>query len=103
MIGTILKSRYRIIQQLGEGGFGETYIAEDLDLLSSRCVVKRLKPDVIDPDIIRLFNDEAKILLNLGKNHDQIPTLQGYFQINNEFYLVQDLIIGQVINLARRV
>ncbi|HEY9705911.1 MAG TPA: serine/threonine-protein kinase [Allocoleopsis sp.] len=95
MIGTILRSRYKIIQSLGGGGFGDTYIAEDGDLLSSRCVIKRLKPDVIDPDIIRLFNQEAQILLNLGKNHDQIPALQGYFQENNDFYLIQDLIIGQ--------
>lgn len=98
MIGTILKSRYKIIQQLGSGGFGETFIAEDLDLPSDpkpRCVVKRLQPAVIEPEVSRLFEQEAKILYNLGENHPQIPNLRAYFQEQNQFYLIQDLIIGQ--------
>jgi serine/threonine protein kinase len=97
MIGTTLKSRYKIIELLGSGGFGETYIAEDLDIPTDpkpRCVVKRLQPDVIDPTVIRLFEQEAQLLYNLGKNHEQIPSLNAYFLENNEFYLVQDLIIG---------
>jgi eukaryotic-like serine/threonine-protein kinase len=98
MIGTILKSRYKIIQQLGQGGFGETFIAEDLDIPSDpkpRCVVKRLQLAVIEPEISRLFDQEAKILYNLGENHPQIPNLRAYFQEQNQFYLIQDLIIGQ--------
>lgn len=97
MINTILKSRYKIIQKLGEGGFGETYIAEDLHMPSHpkpRCVVKRLQPAVIEPEISRLFEQEAQILYNLGKNHDQIPNLNAYFQEGSQFYLVQDLVIG---------
>ena len=104
MINTILKSRYKIIQKLGEGGFGETYIAEDLDIPSHpkpRCVVKRLQPAVIEPEISRLFEQEAQILYNLGKNHDQIPNLNAYFQENNQFYLIQDLVIGN--DLSREI
>ena len=98
MIGTILKSRYKIIQQLGSGGFGETFIAEDLGIdfdPKPRCVVKRLQPAVIEPEVSRLFEQEAKILYNLGENHPQIPNLRAYFQEQNQFYLIQDLIIGQ--------
>jgi hypothetical protein len=35
MIGKILRQRYQIIEQLGQGGFGETYLAEDLDIPAS--------------------------------------------------------------------
>jgi eukaryotic-like serine/threonine-protein kinase len=97
MIGNILRSRYKIIEPLGNGGFGQTYIAEDLDLPSNpkpRCVVKMLQPSIIDPDVIRLFTQEATIIYNLGENHHQIPNLKAYFQENNRFYLIQDLIIG---------
>jgi serine/threonine protein kinase len=49
MIAKILNGRYHIIRQLGRGEFGETYLAEDQWLDGDhRCVVKRLKPDVIN-------------------------------------------------------
>ncbi|MDB9436214.1 WG repeat-containing protein [Dolichospermum lemmermannii CS-548] len=97
MIGNILRQRYRIIKKLGAGGFGETYLAEDLDIPVSPkpvCVVKKLHPTMIDPEIIRLFEQEAQILYKLGQNHDQIPKLSGYFQQDQEFYLIQEFIDG---------
>jgi serine/threonine protein kinase len=97
MIGTTLRQRYQIIQNLRSGGFGETYVAEDLDIPVSpkpKCVVKRLKPKTIDPDMQRLFKKEAEILYKLGQNHPQIPKLYAYFEENQEFYLVQELIDG---------
>jgi serine/threonine-protein kinase len=97
MIGNILRQRYRIIKKLGAGGFGETYLAEDLDIPVSPkpiCVVKKLHPTIIDPEIIRLFEQEAQILYKLGQNHDQIPKLSGYFQEDKDFYLIQEFIDG---------
>ena len=97
MIGNILRQRYRIIKELGKGGCGETYLAEDLDIPVTPkpvCGVKRLHPTIIDPEIIRLFEQEAQILYQLGQNHDQIPKLSGYFQEDQEFYLVQEFIDG---------
>ncbi|MTJ09440.1 MULTISPECIES: tetratricopeptide repeat protein [unclassified Anabaena] len=97
MIGNILRQRYRIIKQLGAGGFGETFLAEDLDIPVTPkpiCVVKKLHPTIIDPEIIRLFEQEAQILYQLGQNHDQIPKLSGYFQEDQDFYLIQEFIDG---------
>ena len=105
MIGRILRQRYRIIKKLGAGGFGETYLAEDLDIPVTpkpKCVVKWLKPKVIAPDIpqipleeiVRLFEKEGKTLYELGQNHDQIPKLYAYFEQNRKLYLVQEFIDG---------
>jgi serine/threonine-protein kinase len=77
---TTLLSRYKIIKELGEGGFGDTHLAEDTALPGNPyCVVKHLKrnPDPAASAIIqRLFEEEAKDLHNLGKhdlNREIIP------------------------------
>ncbi|MDD1428760.1 serine/threonine protein kinase [Dolichospermum sp. ST_sed9] len=49
---------------------------------------------MIDPEIIRLFEQEAQILYQLGQNYDQIPKLSGYFQEDQDFYLIQEFIDG---------
>ncbi|MDX2097151.1 MAG: serine/threonine-protein kinase, partial [Leptolyngbyaceae cyanobacterium bins.59] len=99
MTSELLNNRYRILQALGSGGFGETFLAEDTHLPSGRpCVVKQLKPIAQNPEINRLvqerFHREAAILEELGMEIDQIPQLLAYFQEENRFYLVQEWIAG---------
>jgi len=96
MLGTLLAERYKIITILGAGGFGQTYLAEDMQQ-SRRCVVKQFQPALSDNQFLdvarRLFHTEAETLRRLGK-HDQIPELYDFFEDNEEFYLVQEYIAG---------
>lgn len=94
-----LGGRYKIISQLGAGGFGQTFLAEDLHLPGHpRCVVKHLKPQTKEDSTLsmarRLFDTEAQALYQLG-DHDQIPHLLAHFEDNQEFYLAQELIEGE--------
>ena len=96
---TLLRNRFRVIRLLSnEGGFGRTYIAEDIDKLDELCVIKQLAPKFqgtwSQKKAIQLFSEEAKRLQQLGE-HAQIPTLIAYFEQNNCLYLVQQFIDGQ--------
>ena len=101
--GAKLTSRYQIISQLGQGGFGTTFLAEDQYLPGhQKCVVKQLKPQETDSFTLetarRLFDSEAQTLYQLG-THPQIPQLFAYFEENQEFYLVQEYIEGDELAL----
>lgn len=97
MIGQLLDGRYKITKTLAAGGFGQTFVAEDIKQFNKICVVKQLKPSFSNPDALkvarRLFEAEAQLLNRLG-DHDQIPHLLAYFETDQEFFLVQDFIEG---------
>ena len=100
----LLNDRYKIICNLAEGGMGQTFIAEDLQISGNpKCVVKKLKPASSDSSFLitakqRFFN-EAAILERLGQQHDQIPKLLDSFEENQEFYLVQELVHGHPLSV----
>ncbi len=103
MLGRLLDGRYQIVQVLSAGGFGKTYIAEDTRRPGKpNCVVKHLKPASNEPNYLetarRLFTSEAETLERLG-NHDRIPRLLAYFEENQEFYLVQEFIVGHSLSV----
>lgn len=99
----MLENRYRIIRELGDGGFGKTYVAEDIHMPSNRCcVIKQLKPMNKGSEIYQLIQNrflrEAAILEQLGGGSNQIPTLYAYFESNGQFYLVQEYIEGKTLS-----
>jgi serine/threonine protein kinase len=107
MSGQIISNRYQILQSLGEGGFGQTFLAVDLHLPTKpQCVVKKLQPQATDAENMqlaaRLFEQEADVQYRLG-SHPNIPSLLAHFEDNGEFYLVQELIVGETLaqELAR--
>jgi len=98
--GDILRDRYRIIAQLGEGGFAITYKAVDLHEPDENplCVVKEIRPpQSTDPRTLerakQLFEREAKTLKLLSQ-HPGIPAFIEHFQEKGRFYIVQEYIEG---------
>ncbi|MBW4423448.1 MAG: protein kinase [Nostoc desertorum CM1-VF14] len=100
---TLLNNRYQVIQVIAAGGFGETFLAEDVHMPSRRrCVIKQLKPITNnDPQAYQViqqrFEREAATLEYLGESSNQIPKLYAYFSENGQFYLVQEWIHGQTL------
>jgi serine/threonine protein kinase, bacterial len=101
----LLSDRYQILQTLGSGGFGETFLAEDTHMPSRRrCVVKQLHPTQNNPALEKLIRDrfqrEAAMLEELSGGNRQIPALYAYFysEIDRQYYIVQEWIDGDTLS-----
>lgn len=102
--GLTLGDRYVIVRQIGQGGFGRTYLAEDINRFRELCVLKEFCPQVQTDYVLQkaeeLFQREATVLYKL--QHPQIPRFREQFHIKIEgkeyLFLVQDYIEGQTYN-----
>ncbi|MGM3304402.1 protein kinase domain-containing protein [Anabaena sp. WFMT] len=102
--GQTLGDRYVIVRQLGQGGFGRTYLAEDINRFREPCVLKEFSPQVQTPYVVQkaaeLFQREASVLYNL--QHPQIPRFRELLRINlvgkEYLFLVQDHVDGDTYN-----
>lgn len=99
--GTILDRRYKILRELGRGGFGRTYLAEDIRRYNERCILKEFAPLVTSSSELQkareLFEREAATLYTL--NHPQIPRFRELLPVSvaggESLFLVQDYIEGE--------
>ncbi|MGF1569170.1 MAG: protein kinase [Nodosilinea sp.] len=91
-----LGGRYKILQQLGQGGFGDTYLAEDTHRFQELCILKEFNPQVEGKLALdkaqALFEREASILYQL--NHPQIPRFRELLREGTRLFLVQDYVEG---------
>lgn len=99
--GMILGDRYRVLRELGHGGFGRTYLAEDSYRFDEPCVLKEFAPKAQGTYALQkaeeLFEREAGVLYQL--QHPQIPQFRELCrsQVENasRLFLVQDYVDGQ--------
>ena len=86
---TLLHNRYRIVRQIGQGGFGAVYEAVD-QRLNRRVALKQLIQ--VSERISRQFTREAELLANLS--HPALPNVIDYFGDPLGQFLVMDFIAG---------
>jgi serine/threonine protein kinase len=97
--GTSLSNRYEIISELGKGGMGEVYLAEDSNL--KRQVAIKVLPQqlALDKEMLARFEREARLLASL--NHPNIATIHGLEKSGGQQFLVMELVEGET--LAERI
>lgn len=114
--GTILNGRYYIGKAIGQGGFGLTYIARDLNL-DMIIAVKEFFPngyvnrnsnvssvvEIAGEKNIEFFNSgkkrfirEAKLLAKFSENNN-IVDIRDYFEENNTGYIVMEFVRGETL------
>ena len=105
-IGTLLQNRYCLVQLLGQGGFGRTYLAEDKGRFQEKCAIKEFVPTQgekgFSDKATELFQREASVLYQIS--HPQIPKFQATFEEEDRLFLVQDYVEGPTYHdvLSRR-
>lgn len=96
----ILQGRYRIVRQLGQGGMGAIYVAEDKKRFGKLVALKEILiglAKIPNPkqreNVRRAFEREAKILTQL--EHDAFPQVIDYFLETERQFLVMELVHGE--------
>lgn len=91
--GKVICGRYEIIDVLGMGSYGITYVANDI-VQQKKVVVKQLrKTKQRTSQGLKSYHYEAKLLSQL--NHPQIPSLYEAIETDEGCYLVMELIQGK--------
>ena len=91
-VGTTI-GRYKLLQQIGEGGFGVVYLAEQTEPVKRKIALKVIKPGMDSKEVIARFEAERQALAlmdhpNIAKVHDAGTTENG------RPYFVMELVKG---------
>ena len=98
--GTVLRSRYQVLELVGQGGMGAVYKAADLRLEGRVCAVKEVLPTLsasaTEEELAQIadqFRIEASTLARL--DHPNLPKVSDYFANDGCEYLVMDFVEGK--------
>ena len=95
--GTVLVGRYRVVRQLGQGGMGSVWLAEDTKLDNKLFAVKTLPAILVaNKRAYRQLKDEALVAMKL--THPNIVTLRAFEENDGNPFLVMDYIDGQSLD-----
>lgn len=91
-IGTMV-GRYRLIQEIGEGGFGIVYMAEQTEPVKRSVALKVLKPGMDTREVVARFEAERQTLALM--NHPNIAQVyDGGATESGRPYFVMEMVKG---------
>lgn len=88
------RPRYETVKRLGEGAFGEVELCVDNDI-ERRVALKRLKPDMQDPDTISRFTSEIQTVGQL--EHPGIVPVHDVGLDERGFFFVMKFVEGDTL------
>ena len=93
----ILAGRYHILRQLGQGGMGSVWLAEDRQLNNRKVAIKML-PTVVVQDKRAYQQLKGEALVSLKLIHPNIVTLRAFEENDGAPFLVMDYIEGRTLS-----
>jgi WD40 repeat protein len=95
----LLRQRYEILAQVGQGGFGAVYKARDTQEHNRLVAIKQINLRGLTPqemiDATDGFNREVQILSALA--HAHLPRMYAHFTDPDHWYVVMDFIEGETL------
>lgn len=93
--GTLLDGKFEVVKPLGQGGFGEVFLARQ-QAFDRMVAVKTLRAQEVDEESDARFCREAKLLSMLS--HPNIATFLGYGISDGVRYMVLEYIEGETLH-----
>ncbi len=97
--GSLLHERYKLVREIGQGGFGVVYLAEDGQWNHRQVAIKQINIGKLSVresiDATDSYNREVTLLSKL--KHPRLPRIYDHFTDPEHWYLVIDYIEGQTL------
>jgi hypothetical protein len=96
--GYLLAQRYRIVSQIGQGGFGLIYKAQDC-YERRQVAIKQINLAALSPqEMIEATDSYNREIMHLsGLKHECLPRLHDHFTDSAHWYIVLDYIEGETL------
>src|SRR5207248_3232547 len=100
LVGQILADRYRVVRLVGEGGMGQVYEAQHVNI-NKRFAVKLLRPEIVsNAEAVQRFRQEAWSASSIG--HENIIEIEDFATLpDGSVYLAMEFLDGT--SLAERM
>ena len=95
--GALLAGRFRVVRQLGQGGMGSVWLAEDTQLDNKLFAIKML-PSILVSNKRAYQQLKAEALVAMKLAHSNIVTLRAFEENDGNPFLVMDYVDGQTLD-----
>ncbi|GCE19613.1 serine/threonine protein kinase [Dictyobacter kobayashii] len=103
-VDSLLKQRYRIVKEIGSGGYGKVYRAIDTEFMDRQVAIKEMiQHGLSTRELVEAaegFKREAVLLARL--THPNLPSIYDYFSEHGNWYLVMSYIEGETLESYAR-
>ncbi len=99
MIGSKLANRYELVRELGRGGMGVVYLAND-PVLDREIAVKVVTPDMVSPESTERFKREARVVAKM--DHPSIVSVYDSGEQEGALFFVMPFVEGMNLRSVLR-